>query len=105
MRAAAAAHDFRPHHPVTSVDGVFDFALVLGGVEAWPSASRVELGLGVEKFVAAADTEINALVMEIPVLAGKCALGAFFSRDLVLLRGQELSPLLVGLDDLFGHLV
>src|SRR5271165_2612111 len=105
MRAAAAACHLRPHHPVTPVHGVLDLALVLGGVKAWPSASRVELGLGVEQLVAAADTEINALVMEIPVLAGECALGAFFARDLVLLGSQQLSPFLVGPDDLFGHLV
>src|ERR1700685_222469 len=103
MRAAAAARHLRPLRPITPVYRVLDLAFILRGEEAGPSASRVELGLGIEQLIAAADTEINALVMEIPVLAGKCPFGAFLARDFVLLGGQELFPFLVGLDDLLGH--
>src|ERR1700736_304874 len=105
MRAAATAHHLRPLHPETPVHGVLDLTLVLGGVKAGPSAARIELGFGVEQLVTATDAQGNALVMEIPVLAGKCALGALFPSDLVLVRGEKLFPFLVGLDDLRRHRV
>src|ERR1700730_2216299 len=105
MGAAAAAHNLRPLHAEPPVHRVLDLALVLGGVKARPSAARIELGLGVEQFVAATDAQVNALVMEIPILAGKCALGALFARDLVLLWGEKVFPFLVGLDDLRRHRV
>src|SRR5271154_2993048 len=53
MRAAAAAHHFRPHHPVAAIGFLDDLALVEGGVEARPSTAGIVLGIRGEELVAA----------------------------------------------------
>ena len=72
-------------------------------VEARPSGARLELRIGAEQRVAAADTSIETLVVILGVLVLERALGALFARDLVLFRGQLLAPFRVRLDNLIYH--
>src|SRR5271156_984591 len=102
MGAAAAAHHFGPAHAVGVVRRRRNVALIEGSVEAGPAAARVILAIGFEQLIAATYAEVQALVMQVPVLAGEGALRAFFASDFELLGGQELAPLLVGLFDLFS---
>jgi hypothetical protein len=72
-------------------------------IEARPSGARLELGVGAEQRVAAADTSIHALVVILGVQVLERPLGALFARDLVLFRSQFLAPFLIRLDDFIYH--
>jgi len=78
------------------------FSLAIGA-RSWPSRAGVELRVGTEECVVAADAAVESLVVQVVVLAGEGALGALLARDFKLQRGQLLFPLGVGLVDL-GHL-
>src|SRR3954453_7077367 len=70
--------------------------------EARPARAGVELGRGREQLRAAARTAIDAVLLDVPVLAGERALRAALAQYLVLLGGELLAPLVVGLVDLLG---
>jgi hypothetical protein len=103
MRAAAVAHHFGPMHAVAAVDGGLDLLFLERGIKARPTASGVILGLGAEKLVPAADAQIHALVVEVPVAAGKSVLGAFLPGNRELLGGKKFAPFFVGFFDFLAH--
>ena len=74
-----------------------------GRVERWPAAAGVVLRLGLEQLGAAAGAAVDAVGEDVVVLAGECPLGALLAQHAVLLGGQLLPPLLLGLLNL-GHL-
>jgi len=61
---------------------------------------RVELRLAAEQFVATGPAAVDAERLGVVVLAGEGALGAGLAEHVVLLGGELLTPLLVGLLDL-----
>src|SRR5581483_3422470 len=88
------------------VPGGLDGLSVGGLVEAGPARARVELGVGREQLGAAPRAAVDAVVMDIPQLAREGVLGTGLAQHAVLLGGQLLAPLLVGLADLLclgGH--
>jgi pyridoxamine 5'-phosphate oxidase len=71
-------------------------------VEAGPSGARFEFCAGAEKFRVAADAMICAVVVEVPVFAGKRRLGAALAGNLILFRGKFLLPIRVSLVHAFS---
>src|SRR5579863_448400 len=71
--------------------------------EAGPSCSRVELGVGAEEGISAADTLIGTALLAIVIGSSKSPLRSFFTGDSVLLRRQPLFPFLVGFHIVVGH--
>jgi len=61
---------------------------------------RVELRLAAEQLVATGPAAVDAQRLGVVVLTGEGALGAGLAEHFVLLRGELLTPLLVGLLDL-----
>ena len=103
MRAAAVAHHLGPAHAVGVVRGGLDLFFLERGVKARPTASGVILGVGAEKLVPAAYAEIHALVVEVPITAGKGALGSFLPGNRELLGGKKFAPFFVGFLDFLAH--
>src|SRR3546814_20923748 len=68
--------------------------------EAGPAGAAVELRLGAEQRVAAAGTDIGALVLAGVVLTGEGALGPLEAADAELFRRQLTHPFLGALADL-----
>src|SRR5579862_1165873 len=105
MRVATGATRLGAGHAIAGV-GVFGNVFTVGGgEETWPSGPRIKLRIGSEQQIATADAVIGAVVVLVPVLPGKCALGTGATRDLVLLRSELLLPLGVRLLDLVDSLV
>jgi hypothetical protein len=103
MGAAAVAHHLGPAHAVGIIRGGLDLFFLERGVKARPTASRVILGLGAEELVPAAYAQIDALVVEIPITAGKGALGALLAGNRELLGGEKFAPFFVGFFDFLAH--
>src|SRR5690606_20229431 len=97
------AEDLDAAHPVAEVLLRADGVAADRRPEAGPPRPGVVLGVGVEELVAAAGAAVDAVALEVPVLAGEGALGALLAADVVLLRRELPAPLFVGLDDLPGH--
>ena len=74
-----------------------------GLVEAVPAGAAVEFGGGVEEGRAAGGAPVGTVVVDVPVLTGEGRLGAVLPKDVVLLRGERLAPLLFCLLDLSRH--
>lgn len=68
--------------------------------EARPARAGIKLGVGIEEGGTAADTGVGAWILAVVILAGESALGAFLTRNTVLLWRELLAPFLVGLTDL-----
>src|SRR5690606_25291670 len=100
---AGGAEDLDATHPVAEVLLGPDGVAADRCPEAGPPRPGVVLGVGVEELVAAAGAAVDAVALEVPVLAGGGALGALLAADVVLLRRELPAPLFVGLDDLPGH--
>jgi len=100
MRVTARAAHFGSGHAVTAVDVLNDIRLVRRVVKARPARARIELRVRSKQQRAAAHAVVSAVVVLVPVLARKCALGAALPRYFVLLRRQLLTPLVVALFDL-----
>src|SRR5581483_326046 len=100
VRAAAAALDLGADHAVARVLDLGDGVLVERLPEARPAGARLELGLGREERLPAADAAVGARVVVVPVSAGEGPLGALVARDLELLLRELRAPLGLGLDDL-----
>src|ERR1700736_5013404 len=96
--AARAAHlGARDDH--LEVTMLVDDLGTCGCVEAGPPAAAVVLGAGVEELGSAPGAEILARGPDVNVLAGAGALGGPATEHRVLMGGEQLPPLLVGLDD------
>src|SRR5581483_2954048 len=104
VRGAAAAQHFLAHHAVAGVAPYLDVVFINRLVKARPAGAAIELGVRAEQLQAAADADVFALLVIVPVLAGESALGAVVSCDFVLLGRQLLAPLFIGLDYFVYHL-
>src|SRR5215469_5999033 len=102
VAAAAAADDLGAPHEQAVIRPQFDRLGDRGLVEAGPPGARVELGVRAEQLGAAAGTPVEAVPVVVDVLTGERHLGVRPAQDVVLLRGQLLTPLLVRLGDLAG---
>ncbi len=69
--------------------------------KARPAAAGVELGAAHEKQRAASRAVVVAGLVILGEQAGKWALGAFLAQHMILLRGQQRSPLSIAADN-FG---
>src|SRR6185437_4690159 len=66
-------------------------------IEARPAGAGLELGVRCEQRLAAADANVGARRMRVPVLTGEGAFGAFLARDAELLWRELRLPFGVGL--------
>src|SRR5271166_6631417 len=97
MRAAFGAGHFIPCHPQTGIAGSSDIFSCDRSPETGPSRPRLELCFRTEQCVIAADAAVDALFVQVVVLAGERSFRALLARDLELQRGQLLLPLGIGL--------
>jgi hypothetical protein len=58
-----------------------------------------------EQDVVATDASVNALFVIVPAFPGECRFRSLFLRDMVLLRGQALSPFGIGFYHFSGDYV
>src|SRR5262249_56778002 len=89
---------------VGPVVGGGDVLGIHGLEEARAPRHGVELGVRAEEVGQAADAAIGSQLMVVPILAGEGALRTLLPADRELLRCQLVSPLLLGLLDLWFHL-
>src|SRR5260370_1147356 len=99
MAAAAAAVNFGPQHPKSTVFGLADGVLERL-IKTRPAGAALVFGLRGEQRQIAAGAGEDALAMLLEQRARTGALGAFLAQDFVLLRRQLRAPLRVGLFDL-----
>ena len=100
--AAVVAGDFGADHAEAAVGVLVDQASVVRRVETRPAATGIELGFGAEKRRPAADAAVGAVVLAIPITAGKGAFRAFLARDVELRFVKLGAPFGVGFLD-FRH--
>src|ERR1039457_6450357 len=98
MRVATAAHHLDPAHAVAAVFFGLHRAFGKRRPEARPSRARFELGVRVEKRIAATNAPERALVVEVPELAREGALRSLLPRHMILLGSQLFLPVLVRFD-------
>src|SRR5262249_38768625 len=92
VRVAATAQHLRPpENPAPFVDQR-DIALVGWLPEARPARAGVELRPAVEHRLLAANTAVDAIVLRVPVSAGKGALRSLLARHMELLRRKQFAP-------------
>jgi hypothetical protein len=103
MSIAAGASRFSASHAVTSVGVLGDVAAVGGSEEAWPSRAGIELRVGAKEQRSATNAVVGSVIVLIPVLSGKGALGATAAGYLILLGSKLLLPLRVGFGDPVGE--
>src|ERR1700722_12125031 len=101
MAATTRAGHFNPPHAVTRVLVLYNGFGVCRKHKAGPSAAGVELGAAHEKQRAAGSAMVVARLVILGEQTGKWALGAFLAQHVILLRGQQRSPLRIAPDD-FG---
>src|SRR5271165_2620603 len=100
MRIAFSARHCRSDHAITRVS---DAANVFGRdrlPEAWPAGSRIELRLRVEQGIVAANTAVEALVVQVPILSRVGDFGVGVAGYFKSARSQLLPPFVFGFDDL-----
>src|SRR6478609_1019494 len=94
---AAPANDLCAAHEQAVVRTQLDRLGDRGLRKARPSRARVELRVRPEQVAAAPGAAVGARLLVVDILAGERRLGAGAAQHLVLLRGQLLAPLLLGL--------
>ncbi len=94
MAAAAGAVVFGARKDELEIPLGLDVALD-GCVETRPPGAAVELRLGAEQFQSATGADVSPLAVLLVQRAGKRPLRSFPAQNLVLLRRQHFSPLLV----------
>src|SRR5450432_3073103 len=100
MTAATTAADLRAAHEHGVVRPQLDSAGDGRLVEARPAGARVELGVRAEQLASAGRAAVRAVFLGVDILACERPLGVALAQHPVLLGGQLLPPLLVGLTDL-----
>src|SRR6185369_18053000 len=100
VRVAARAEDLGTRHEPAAIVLLGDRLLGDRLPVARPAGAGVELRLGPEQGLPAADAFVRSGIFRIPVLAGESALGAVLARHLVLLRRELRLPLRIRLHDL-----
>src|SRR5690349_2124695 len=103
VAAAGPARHFRADHPVAAVLVNLDVRVLPGLGEARPAGAGIELGVRAEQLGSAARAAVDPVVLHVHVAAGERPLGALLAQDLVLLRRELLTPLLICLLDLRSH--
>src|SRR4051794_3562135 len=98
MAAAAAAMDLGADHAVAAVGRGFDRARNRI-VEARPAGAALELLLGCEQLLPAPRAGKRAGALLVVQRAGAGPLGAVAAKNIVLLGGEQLAPLLVTVGD------
>src|ERR1035438_877786 len=93
-----AAQRFGAHHPKAGIGFLGDILLGDRRPEAGPAGTRLELGVGGEQRVATAYTAVDALIVQLVVLAGEGRLRAFLAGDRKLLGSELALPSFVALD-------
>jgi len=101
MAAASGASHFNPPHAVAHVFVLHNGFGACRKHKARPAASRVELGSAHEKQRTAGGAMVVARLVILGEQTCKWALGAFLTQHVILLRGQQRSPLRIAPDD-FG---
>lgn len=96
MRITSAAQNFGTHHAMPGILLLADAVSLNGLPEAGPAAAGIKFRCGIEQRVVAARAAVYAIVMAIPVNAGKKCFGAALAAYLILLRGQFLTPRGIG---------
>ena len=95
MPATFAAGNFCALHAQALVGGVGDVLFYRCFIKAFPAASTLKLGSGMEQHGAAAYADIIAFFKKIPVLTRKGSLCAFFAAHMVLQIAEFASPFFV----------
>src|SRR5574337_1615449 len=98
----AATHLSPPHQGA----GIFGCVNPLGRKrrpETGPAGPRVELGLGAEQFIAAANALVDPILFAVVVYTRKRPFSSLLSADIKLLRRKLRLPLLIGLRELVVH--
>src|SRR5689334_25229362 len=101
--SATGATRLRADHSVAAVGVLLNFSLIDGLPKTWPAGTGIELGIGFEKLLPAANADVDYLILALPVLAGKSWFGACLARYAVMLRRELFTPFLIGLHNLFSH--
>ena len=86
--------------------GIGSFRYFVGGqrrIETGPAGSRFKLRIGTEQLTSASGTEIDPLLMIVPIRILIWRLCFGFSQDLKLAGRQDLSPLVITECQLFRH--
>src|SRR3569832_1185661 len=96
MRSATTAQRLGTYHAVAGV-GFFGHRVgVQGLIKTWPAGARVELGRRREQRFATGGAVVFAMLVMVPVLAGKRPFGPMFAQDAVLLGALFSAPFGVG---------
>src|SRR5207247_9320510 len=103
MGVAAAAHDLYPLHEKAVIGFCLDVLFCDRGPETRPARSGLELCIGAEQVVPAADALVSALFVVVPVFAGERSFRAFLARILKLFWAETLFSLSFALDYFFSH--
>jgi hypothetical protein len=98
MTAATAAVNFSPDHAVTAVNGILHRALERRG-ETRPARSAFEFLLRNEELLATTGAHKGACPFFVIERTAARPLGPMAAQHRILLRGQELAPLLIGMGD------
>src|SRR5260370_38447208 len=98
MRVAAAAEHLHALDEQAAIGARSDVLLRDGHPEARPSGARIELRIGAEQRIAAADAPKNTVVVKLIVGSGVRCVRTSFARNVELAGAEELSPLAVGVD-------
>lgn len=95
MRSATRAFYLITRHPMTGIGG---FRYFVGGqwrIKTRPPGSRFKLRIGTEQLISACGTEIDPLLMIVPIRVLVWQLCFGFAQDLKLSWSQNPSPLVV----------
>ncbi len=85
MRIAAGTARLGSNHAI-GVVSLFRYGGLIDWLEeAWPTGTRIKLGLRAKEWLSAAHTGVSACDLGLPVLAGKGRLGSRFASHLILL--------------------
>ena len=98
----AAEHLGAPHEHACIMLCAGDL-LTDGRPEAGPACAGVELRLGTEEVLPAADALVRSTVLQVVVCACESSFGAFLAGYPELLRCKNLLPFCIGLLDLVAH--
>ena len=74
-----------------------------GGIKAGPAATRIELGIRVKQLLPAPGADIRPRLEKSIELIIEWRFGPFIAEDVILLRCQELSPLVFAAIDVLIH--
>jgi hypothetical protein len=82
-------------HTVRRVLNVIDHIIFQWLSKARPARARIKLLIGIKQWLITANARVTALFKDAAMLARKGPLGTLSSRDLKLITGQLLGPLLI----------